>query len=174
MSFLLSSHLRRRGLWDLESLMLNQNCSKRRLEIPTLQQSPVNVLALRFGQSWVFVEQIGNKSEVEFGVSVDDISWGDKLSTAQPVGLLQHGFCPLHIIFLLSTHRQNTHAGVKRSGTAATTCSGRMDGRAYIEACHVDVDAWLILFHAFWRDLIKKVEIGSGVLEEKKNKYVCK
>lgn len=70
--------------------------------MPTFQQSPVDVLILRFGQCWIFVEQIGHKGKVEFGVSTDDVSWGDKLSTAEPVGLLQHGLCPLHVVFLLN------------------------------------------------------------------------
>lgn len=76
--------------------------------MPTFQQSPVNIFVLWFGQGWVFVEQIGHKSKVEFGVSTDDVSWGDKLSTAEPVGLLQHGLRPLHVVSLLS-NTQSTH-----------------------------------------------------------------
>lgn len=72
----------------------------------TFQQLPVNVLILRFGQCRVFVEQICHKRQVEFGVTADNIGRGDKLSTAKPVGLLQHGLRPLQIVFLLfNAHR---------------------------------------------------------------------
>lgn len=67
----------------------------------TFQKPPVNVLTLRFDQRWIFVEQIGHKGKVEFRVSTDNVGWGNKLSTAKPVGLLQHSFCPLQIVFLL-------------------------------------------------------------------------
>ncbi|TNN79204.1 hypothetical protein EYF80_010448 [Liparis tanakae] len=68
----------------------------------TFQQSPVNVLVLGFSQRWIFVEQVRHEGEVEFGVSADDVSRGDKLSTAESVGLLEHRLCPLHVVFLLN------------------------------------------------------------------------
>lgn len=93
--------------WNYKAPQVN-NKSKIVWLTPTFQQSPVNIFILWFGQGGVFVEQIGHKSEVEFGVSTDDVSWGDKLSTAEPVGLLQHGLRPLHVVSLLS-NTQSTH-----------------------------------------------------------------
>lgn len=113
MSLIVNSCLCRAGCPQAETLS-----TLLLLSTPTFQQSPVNVFILRFGQSWVFVKQIGHKGKVEFGVSTDDVSWGDKLSTAESVGLLQHGFCSLHVVFLLN-NTQNTHCD-QRCCTAVT------------------------------------------------------
>lgn len=81
--------------------------------ILTLQEPPVDVLVLRFSQSWILVEQIGHKGQVEFGVPAHHVSRGDKLSTAEPVGLLQHRLRPFQVVSLLiNTHRQGIRSGV--------------------------------------------------------------
>lgn len=49
-------------------------------------------------------------------------------------------------------------------GAASVGCQ-----RAYAEACHVDVNAWVIFIFAFWRDLIQEVEVGSRVLKNREN-----
>lgn len=100
--------------------MENYTTTNTRPGIPstlTFQQSPVDVLILGFGQRWIFVEQICHKGEVEFGVSADDVSRGDELSAAESVGLLQHGLCPLHVVFLLDNTKEHT----LRSETPAVT-----------------------------------------------------
>lgn len=137
--------------------------------VPTFQKSPVNVFILRFGQRRIFVEHIGHEGEVEFGVSTDDVSRGDKLSTAEPVGLLQHGLCPLHVVSLLYNTR--TIASHQTHCAAVTMWRRRSDCQStYPEAFHVNVYAWLIFLCAFWRDLIQEMEIGPWVLENNTNK----
>lgn len=67
----------------------------------TFDGAPVDVLVLRFLQSRVLVEQIGNKSQVQFGVATDDVRRHDELSAPEAVGLVQHALGPLQVLFLL-------------------------------------------------------------------------
>lgn len=89
----------------------------------TFQPVPVQVYIFGFGQCWVFVEEVGHKGQVEFGAPADDISRGDKLSAAEPLGLLQHGLGPLQVVSLLNNTQgrslgSDTHAAhpVPRGG----------------------------------------------------------
>lgn len=67
----------------------------------TFDGAPVDVLVLGFLQSRVLVEQIGNKSQVQFGVATDDIRRHDELSAPEAVGLVQHALGTLQVLFLL-------------------------------------------------------------------------
>lgn len=67
----------------------------------TLQQAPVDVLVLRFGQCWILVEEVGHKRQVQFGVSRHHVGGCDKLSAAKSLSLLQHSFCSFQVVFLL-------------------------------------------------------------------------
>ena len=156
-------------LWRTQQSSNTRSKNRTSSALHTFQQVPVDVHILRFGQCWIFVEQIGHKGEVEFWVSTDDVSWGDKLSTAEPVGLLQHGFCPLHVVFLLN-NTQNTCCRSETPyscyhGEKNVNCDRRPLKGSYTEARHVDVYARLVFFCAFWGDLIQEVEIGPWVLE---------
>lgn len=71
----------------------------------TFKSPPVDVLILRLVQGRVFVKEVGNKSQVQLGVSSDNICGRDKLAAAQPLRLLQHAFCPLDVVFLLRWKR---------------------------------------------------------------------
>lgn len=68
----------------------------------TFQPVPVQVYVLGFGQCWVFVEEVGHEGQVEFGAPTDDVSRGDELSAAEPLGLLQHGLGPLQVVPFLN------------------------------------------------------------------------
>lgn len=71
----------------------------------TFQHLPVEIFVLWFGQCWIFVEQVGHKSQIEFWVPADDVGRGDKLPAAEPVGLNQHGLRPVLVVRLLNTRR---------------------------------------------------------------------
>lgn len=72
----------------------------------TFQHLPVDIFVLWFGQCWIFVEQVGHKSEIEFRVPADDVGRGDELATAEPVGLNQHGLRPVLVVHLLNNTRR--------------------------------------------------------------------
>lgn len=67
----------------------------------TFDGAPVDVLVLWFLQSRVLIEQIGHKSQVQFGVAPDDVCRHDELPASEPVGFIQHALGPLQVLFLL-------------------------------------------------------------------------
>lgn len=68
---------------------------------PTFEGTPVDVLVLWLLQRWIFVEQVGYKRQVEFGVAADDISGHDELSAPEALGLIQHALGSLQVVLLL-------------------------------------------------------------------------
>lgn len=116
----------------------------------TFQHLPVDVFVLWFGQRWIFVEQVGHKGEIEFWIPADDVGRGDELPTAEPVGLNKHGLRPVLVVPLLNNRVPlEAPRGCERRPNARGTRR-----EAYVEARHVDVDAWLIFLCAFRRDLV--------------------
>lgn len=124
---------------------------------------PVHVFVLRFGQCRILIEQVGHESKIEFWVSADDVGRGDKLPTAEPVGLNQHGLRPVLVVFLLK-NTGNAESSQTHGSAAGAAPKHR---EAYVEADHVDVYARLILLCALRRDLVEEVEISPGVLDDK-------
>lgn len=68
---------------------------------PTFDGAPVNVLVLWFLQRWIFVEQVGYKGQVKFGVAADNIGGHDELSASEELGLIQHALGPSQVVHLL-------------------------------------------------------------------------
>lgn len=91
----------------------------------TLQQAPVDVLVLRFGQCWILVKEIGHKRQVKFGVSRHHVSGRDKLSAAKSLSLLQHSLCPFQVVFLLKKKNRSNDltASLNRFITKPSSCS---------------------------------------------------
>lgn len=87
-----------------------------RITLLTFQPVPVQVYILGFGQCGIFVEEVGHEGQVELGAPADDVSRGDKLSTAEPLGLLQHSLGPLQVVPLLN----DTHGRSLGSDTCCT------------------------------------------------------
>lgn len=122
-----------RSPWWQQTHTKLQSCKTRKewsiiflLPMPTFQLSPVDVIIFRFGQCWIFVEQVGHKSKVEFGISTDDVGRGDKLPTAEPVGLLQHGLCSLHVVSLLNNTQTMASGHTHRTAvTMGWRCSAK-------------------------------------------------
>lgn len=71
----------------------------------TFDGAPVDVLVLRLLQGWVFVEQVGDKSQVQLGVAADNIGGHDELSAAEALGLVQHALSTPQVVLLLEDSR---------------------------------------------------------------------
>lgn len=128
--------------------------------MPTFHQSPVKVFILWFGQCWIFVKQIGHKGKVEFGVSTDDVIRCDKLSTAEPVGLLQHGLGPLQVVLLLSNTQ--TTASDQTHSAAATTRWRHSAARADSKYLRWSLPCWCLCVADLHLCLVARFDSGGG------------
>lgn len=84
----------------------------------TLYVLSLYAIDLSLLHSWMHVEQVGDKGQVEFAVSRSDVMGRNKLSAIQPGRLLQHQLSPSVQIALLHVHMKQTRTC--RHGTEIT------------------------------------------------------